>query len=58
MSVLKWFIPQYVVRVAPMGGELYYMIYFKRFGIYWYLERWNTVASADIRLSELKEEIE
>ncbi len=47
---------KYYIRFEMMGGEMYYMIY-KRglFGLFnIFIERWNTIESALIRLKELQ----
>lgn len=46
---------KYVIKKEMLGGEYYWMIYKKSliFG-FMFLERWNTLKSAEVRLNELR----
>lgn len=46
---------KYILKPEMMGGELFYMVYVRLFWVFdIFLERWNTLASAELRLKELK----
>jgi hypothetical protein len=53
-SFIRWFKPHYFIKPERMGGDLYFMIYFRRFGLSLFLERWNTPETSQIRLRELQ----
>ena len=51
--IVKWFLPRYFIRIEPMGGVDYHMIYRKQFGLVEFFERWNTELAATFRVTEL-----
>lgn len=50
---VKWFLPRYFIKIEPMGGVDYRMIYRKQFGLVEFFERWNTDEAANFRAKEL-----